>query len=36
LSAGTMAVLYPEDLHRPQIAVGNPQEVRKIVFKIRV
>lgn len=36
LSAGTMAVLYPEDLHRPQIAVGDPQEVKKIVFKIRV
>ena len=36
LSGSTMAILYPEDLHRPQIAVGDPQEVRKIVFKIRV
>lgn len=36
LGAGTMAVFYPEDLHRPQIAVGDPQEVKKIVFKIKV
>lgn len=28
------AILYPEDLHIPGLASGEPQEVEKIVIKI--
>ena len=36
LHAGMLAVFYPEDIHKPCIADGNPQTVEKIVFKIHI
>lgn len=36
LKAGTLAVFYPEDVHRPTICINQPESVEKIVFKIRV
>lgn len=35
LSAGDLAVLAPEDAHKPGCAVGAPGHVRKIVVKVR-
>lgn len=35
LRAGEMAVLAPEDAHKPGCAVGEPGRVRKIVVKVR-
>ncbi len=34
LHAGMLAVLWPHDIHRPQVAAGAPSEVRKIVLKV--
>lgn len=36
LRAGDVAVLAPEDAHKPGCALGEPQHVRKIVVKVRV
>lgn len=36
LKAGHVIVLKPEDGHRGAIAVGTPEKVRKIVFKVPV
>ena len=37
LSSGCFAVLYPEDVHRPQAAVnGVPGKVTKVVIKVAV
>lgn len=36
LTAGQLAVLWPEDGHAPRIAAGNPCLVRKIVVKVAV
>lgn len=36
LGAGVFAILYPEDAHRPQMAVSAPAPVRKVVVKISV
>ncbi|MEW5718049.1 MAG: YhcH/YjgK/YiaL family protein [Chloroflexota bacterium] len=36
LSAGQLAVLFPEDAHAPTHAAGQPIRVRKIVIKIAV
>jgi len=33
--AGSFAVFAPEDAHMPQIAVTEPQKMRKIVVKVR-
>ena len=35
LRAGEIAVLAPEDAHKPGCAVGEPGRVRKIVVKVR-
>lgn len=34
LSEGTFAVFFPHDAHQPGIAVGQPQQVRKVVMKV--
>lgn len=36
LRAGSFALLAPQDAHIPQIAVGEPQPVRKVVMKVKV
>jgi biofilm protein TabA len=36
LTAGQVAVLYPEDAHAPQYAVGQPAPVKKVVVKVAV
>ena len=36
LTPGTFALFYPEDAHKPNCAWGSPQQVRKVVVKIRV
>lgn len=36
MTKGCYAVLFPEDLHRPSCAFGEPEEIRKVVLKIRV
>ena len=36
LTAGMLAVFYPEDLHRPCICVDEPETVEKVVVKVRV
>ena len=36
LSAGQLAVLFPEDAHAPTHMVGAPTRVRKIVIKVAV
>ena len=36
LTAGGYVVLYPEDAHRPGVAVDKPAAVKKIVGKVRV
>ena len=36
LSAGTFAIFYPQDAHKPCCHWGAPSQVRKAVFKVRV
>lgn len=36
LPAGTFAIFWPQDAHRPGIAVDVPMPVRKIVLKVAV
>ena len=37
LSAGGYVILYPQDVHRPGVKVGEkPAKVRKVVGKVRV
>lgn len=36
LTDGQMAVVAPEEAHKPRCAVGRPMKVRKIVVKVRV
>lgn len=36
LSAGNYAILYPNDVHRPQTAIDKPSAVTKVVVKVRV
>lgn len=36
LGKGVFAIFYPEDGHRPQMAVSAPAEVSKVVVKIAV
>lgn len=31
---GCISIFYPEDVHRPQIAVDNPEKIKKIVVKV--
>lgn len=32
---GCFCVFYPTDIHRPQCAVGEPMQVRKVVVKVK-
>jgi len=34
--AGTFAIFSPEDAHMPGIALDKPQEIKKVVVKVRV
>ena len=34
VNAGEFAVFFPHDAHQPGIAVGQPQQVRKVVMKV--
>ena len=34
--SGFFAVVFPDDAHIPQLAVGTPAEVKKIVMKVPV
>ena len=36
LTAGSYAVFFPEDVHRPFCQVDGPEDVKKIVIKIRM
>ena len=36
LGAGDFAVFWPEDAHRPCMAVGQPEPVRKVVVKVLI
>ncbi len=36
LPAGSFAILWPDDVHRPGIALDRPQPVRKVVLKVAV
>jgi YhcH/YjgK/YiaL family protein len=36
IQAGSFAIFAPQDAHMPQMAVCQPQSVRKIVVKVRV
>lgn len=36
MTDGTYAVFFPEDVHRPCCQMGEPEDVKKIVLKIRV
>ena len=36
LTAGSFAVFYPEDAHKPNCAWDEPQQARKVVVKVRV
>jgi len=36
LTSGGYAILYPEDAHKPGVAVGEPVTVKKIVGKVRI
>ncbi|MBE7009905.1 MAG: DUF386 domain-containing protein [Ruminococcaceae bacterium] len=36
LEAGTFAILYPEDLHKPGLKYGESAPVVKIVFKVLI
>ena len=33
---GGYAILYPQDSHKPGVAVGAPSTVKKIVGKVRI
>ena len=35
MKPGYFLVLYPNDLHKPCVAVGEPQKCRKVVMKIK-
>ena len=36
LRAGQFAIFYPEDIHAPSLADGEPREVLKVVMKVAV
>lgn len=35
LKPGHFTVFFPNELHQPGIAIGKPEKVKKVVFKIR-
>ena len=36
LSAGDFAVFYPQDLHKPCLALNEPAKIQKIVVKVKI
>jgi YhcH/YjgK/YiaL family protein len=36
MTAGTFAIFAPQDAHMPCIAIQEPQQVKKVVVKVRV
>ena len=36
LGSGYFAVVFPDDAHIPQLAAGEPGEVKKVVVKVPV
>ncbi len=36
LGSGYFAVVFPDDAHIPQLAVGEPKPVKKVVVKVPV
>ncbi len=36
MRAGEFAIFYPQDIHRPSCSIKDPQDVRKLVVKVRV
>ena len=36
LGNGYFALLYPDDAHEPQLCVGEPKRVKKVVVKIKI
>ncbi|MBN1415969.1 MAG: YhcH/YjgK/YiaL family protein [Bacteroidales bacterium] len=36
IKPGVFAVFFPHDAHQPCVATGNPQNVKKLVVKVRV
>jgi YhcH/YjgK/YiaL family protein len=36
LEAGTFAVFYPQDVHRPGMQIDGPEKVKKIVVKVKL
>jgi YhcH/YjgK/YiaL family protein len=33
---GSFAIFFPEDAHMPTLAVGAPEQVRKVVMKVKI
>jgi len=36
MEAGSFAVFFPWDIHRPACAINEPASIRKVVVKIRL
>lgn len=36
MQPGFFSVLYPNDAHKPQLKITNPQKVKKVVLKIKI
>ena len=36
LGHGFFTILYPQDGHKPQVAITEPEKVKKIVIKVRI
>ena len=36
LESGTFAVFFPQDIHRPCMRIEGPENVKKVVVKVRV
>ena len=34
LSAGMFGIFFPWDVHRPNVALGQPSPIRKVILKI--
>ena len=36
LDNGFFALFFPQDAHMPQLSVGNPESVKKVVIKVKI
>ena len=36
LNAGMFVILFPEDAHMPCVAINQPEEVRRVILKIKL